>query len=426
MFNVRYRSHHDAEHRLAEALGAEANSRRGGVSWNDVEDALSGDPPSGRRCIYIHVPYCDTICSFCNLNRHDGTGVDLESYTQYLLAEISYYAEFPYVNGRQFDAVYFGGGTPTILSGNQLARIIQALRSEVGLSDDCEITIESTLHNLPAKKVVVLEANGVNRLSLGVQTFSLAGRMLLNRTWGPDRAIERLAQIRGGFSGVFGIDIIYSYPGQTLAEVAGDASYCRTLPVDGVSFYSLMVHDESTLGRRIATGEQVFNRTIEQDLTRHNRFYRSMRAGGYELLELSKLVLPGRDEYRYIRIRYDNGDVLPIGAGAGGKLGGFRIYSMAPGRKMASPVDAAYATYHKALGHLQFGRYAPAEVAGTLGLDDDSVLREQMERFVAHGFLQPTNDHTYELTADGVFWGNNIAVEVLTSTINLELEVRHA
>ena len=426
MFDVRLRSHHDAEHRLATALGTQSNSRRAGVSWNTIESALKANPPSKRRCVYFHVPYCDKICSFCNLNRQRCQGIDLEAYTQYLIGEIHTYARFPYVHLGSFDAVYFGGGTPTVLSGDQFERILSALRSTLNLSPNCEITVESTLHNLPTEKVRQLAENGVNRFSIGVQTFSTSGRITLNRTWNPERAVQRLSEIRTVFSGVLGIDIIYSYPDQTIADVRADAAYCHQLKLDGVSFYSLMIHDGSTLGKRIASGRITFDRSITEDLARHNCFYSSMRKHGYRLLELSKLVIPGRDEYRYIRIRYGNGDVLPIGAGAGGKLAGYRIYSMAPGRRVASPVHREYCAYHEVLGLLQFGIYSPSAIAEKLGFAHTEALENRMEFFRGQGLLTAPNNGTYQLTADGVFWGNNVAVDILETAVASNREAKHA
>jgi len=418
MFAERYRSHHDAEAKLASILGLYAHSRSGTVDWEDVERPLYSAPPSGRRCIYIHVPYCDTICEFCNLNRTARGHTDLDAYTEYLIKEIEWYARYPYIRDGQFDAIYFGGGTPTILQTEQLSLVLRALRDSFHLSEDCEITLESTLHNLPAEKSARLQQEGVNRLSLGVQTFSSRGRSFLGRTGDAEYAIARLRAIRQLFSGVLGIDIIYSYFDQSLEEVAHDASLCSDLSLDGASFYSLMIHDGSSLGQRIAKGEIPFGRSLEDDRQRHNRFYEDMHAGGYEMLELSKLVRPGRDEYRYIRIRYENGDVLPIGAGAGGQLAGYRIYSMAQGRRFASKIEPAYAQYHRVLGHLQFGCYDLTTLSEELGPDSYAPLRERMDYFVRNGMLVPETDDLYTLTADGIFWGNNIAVDILKAAID--------
>lgn len=417
MFPDRFRSHHDAEARLGAALGVKHNSRTAGVSWDEVEAALSRAPGGGRRCVYLHVPFCDKICSFCNLNRSERTGADMDAYADYLVSEIRRYAAYPYVREGSFQAVYFGGGTPTTLNEAQLSRVLRELKASFPLSADCEITLETTLHNLSPEKALRLRAEGATRFSVGVQTFSSRGRHLLGRTHDPAAAVERLAKLREVFDGTLGIDIIYSYPEQTLEEVAFDAAMTARLKADSASFYSLMIHDGSSLGKAIASGEMAFDRSLEEDRERHNLFYGDMRRSGYELLELSKLALPGRDEYRYIRIRYDGGDVLPLGQGAGGGLAGYRIYSMAPGKIFASKLDDTYSRYHRMFGLLQFGRYDAAALSAELGAEAFEPLSEKMAEFAAKGLLYPLGGGSYELTADGVFWGTNVAVEMLETAI---------
>jgi oxygen-independent coproporphyrinogen-3 oxidase len=424
MFEERYRSHHDAERALSAALNI---TKRGNtVEWGEVEKKLRESPPAGKRGIYIHVPHCDKICSFCNLNRTDRQGADLDSYTDYIIGEIESYGAYPYVRERPFNAVYFGGGTPTVLTTDQLSRILEALHRRIPLAADCEITLESTQHNLGAKKAAALEALGVNRFSIGIQTFSGRGRKLLGRTFDETKAREELLALRESFKGALGIDIIYSYPDQSLDEIDRDAELCVSTGIDSVSFYSLMIHGGSALGKAIAAGEMVFNRDIAGDRERHHRFYRSLREAGFTLLELSKLARPGRDAYQYIHIRYENGDLFPIGAGAGGSIAGFPVYSMAPGRRFVSPGNRQYDRYYRMLGELQFGRYDPAALTRGLGPEAEAAVGGKIRELRDQGFFEPPNeapnealngDAVWPLSPDGIFWGNNIAVEVLRAAL---------
>jgi len=417
MFAERFRSHHDAEASIGRALGIEVNSRKGVVSWEEVESALSKSPGKGRKCIYVHIPFCDKICNFCNLNRSERSGANLDIYADFIISEIRKLSSYRYIRESEFQAVYFGGGTPTILNEFQISRILCEMKMNFSLSQDCEITFESTLHNLSSTKATILEGAGVNRLSIGIQTFSPRGRKLLGRTYDSASAIERLHHLRDSFGGVLGVDIIYSYPEQTMEEVAFDAEMAARAKVDSASFYSLMIHEGSTLGNDVQSGALVFDRTIESDRLRHNIFYDSMVSSGYKLLELSKMAFLDKDEYRYIRIRYDNGDVLPIGSGAGGGLAGYRIYSVAPGRTMASAVNPHYEKYHRMFGLLQFGMYDINTIAEGLQMPDVNILAEKMNHFESIGLLIKISDGRYELTSDGVFWGTNVAVELLEAAI---------
>jgi oxygen-independent coproporphyrinogen-3 oxidase len=458
VFTERYRSHHDAEHHLAAALTPDGSGggfghpawipkskgaagamkylvplmrrlagmkgRSAGMRdyWPDVEKLLRGGPErEGGRGVYLHVPYCDRICSFCNLNRRSTQKADLEDYTAYLTGEIEKWASWPYIQKKEFDAVYFGGGTPTVLSADQLSRILGALRRCFPLKGDCEITVESTQHNLPAEKAAALEAEGVTRFSIGIQTFSEAGRKLLGRTWNQERAIEALTALRSAFSGVLGIDLIYSYPGQSPGDAIFDAETFLASGADSVSFYSLMIHQGSALAASLDAGKITFDRDIAFDRERHHLLYHTLKAGGLRLLELSKMIRPGRDRYRYIQLQYGGDDLVPIGSGAGGRIAGYPVYSMAPGRRFVSAADRRYTKYYRILGLLQFGRYDPAAIAEHLGAKAAGAVREKLRDLAAEGFLEKAPQGPgWVLSADGIFWGNNLAVEVLKAAINAE------
>lgn len=434
MYPERYRSHHDAENALAKALGLVAHGRSAGVDWSEPEAALNkAADGSRRRCVYIHVPYCDLVCSFCNLNRKERASIDLDAYAQALIGQIEDSARYPYIRSRPFEAVYFGGGTPTVLDADHIGRVLDALRVSVGLTQGCEVTVESTLHNLPPAKAAQLRQAGVTRLSLGVQTFSTRGRELLGRSYAPAAAIDRLAGIVEAFAGTACLDLIYDYPGQTPKEAAADAEHCAAAGAASVSFYPLMIHPGSRLGAAIGQGRMAFERDLGRERALHDAVYDGLRSRAYGLLELSKLARPGEDEYRYIRVRYDNGDVLPIGVGAGGGLAGYRIYNPAPCARVALPLEPRWERYHAALGLLQFGRYDLAALAATLGSGAPAeacelpaiadALAGAARSLAERGLLEPEPvkpqvDGTgsalrYRLSKLGIFWGNNAAVELL-------------
>ncbi|MDR2072078.1 MAG: coproporphyrinogen III oxidase family protein [Spirochaetaceae bacterium] len=420
MFAERFRSHHDAEGSL-EALLKKPKGHLGRLfrmaSWPAVEKKLQECPRGLPRGIYIHIPYCDRICSFCNLNRKERNNADLDEYAAYVAGELKTFGAYPYIREQAFDTVYFGGGTPTTLSTPQLGLILDALHAHIPLAADCEITVETTQHNLGVKKAAALADMGVNRFSVGIQTFADRGRKVLGRTYSGEKALEDLQALRSVFKGVLGIDIIYSYPDQSLEELQGDAEICISSGIDSVSFYSLMIHKGSSLALSIEKKETKFIRDIEWDRERHHLFYRRLREAGFELLELSKLARPGKDAYRYIHIQYENGELLPIGAGAGGRLAGFGIYSMAPGRRFVSAPDPGYEKYYRILGLLQFGRYDAEKIAGYLGPRAEERVKKKIAEYLDRGFLETLDTGGYCLSPEGIFWGNNIAVDMLQAVV---------
>ncbi|MDR1909983.1 MAG: coproporphyrinogen III oxidase family protein [Spirochaetaceae bacterium] len=440
MFTERYRSHHDAEAHLARLLkpapisggrpggpgerpgGGAAGKPMPGDYSGELEERLRGESgaagagASGAG-VYIHIPYCDRICTFCNLNRKESGGADLEAYTGYLVSEIKTWGAYRYIREGSFSAVYLGGGTPTVLSTRQLETLLKALKDNLPLSGDCEITVESAQHNLGPEKAAALERAGVNRFSLGIQTVSERGRALLGRTLPEEKAREHLRALRENFGGVLGIDIIYSYPGETLAELRQDAELCINSGIDSVSFYSLMIQEGSALARSIADKAVTFERSIESDRAAHRLFYQTLKEAGFSLLELTKLARPGRDRYRYIRVQYGRGDLLPIGSGAGGRIAGFPVYSLAPGRRFVSPGTGPSEKYHRMLGLLEFARYDPALLCGELDPEAGAAVRGALSALAGEGLLEKTEDGGYSPTAEGVFWGNNMAAAILEAAV---------
>lgn len=386
--------------------------------WGNVKTQLNGMEAGARRggAIYIHVPFCDRICSFCNLNREKGQRDIIDSYTEYLLSEIEEMSNITYVRSEEFQEVYFGGGTPTFLSASALERVINAIRNRLPLSGDCEISMESTLHNLPPAKLAVLKDLGVNRLSIGIQTFSDKGRRMLERTGNRKYCLDSLEAIRANFNGILSLDIIYSYPGQSEQDLIDDAKNFVDLELDGTSFYPLMIHKGSSLAESLRNGTVEFCRTEETERKKHNLFISILEEAGYEVLELSKLVKPGRDDYRYIRLRYDNRTILPLGRGAGGRLGPYSVYNLAPGRRMTASVNPQFDSYHRILGQLQYGNYSIDQLTELTGPKAKSTTITALDIYRNQGFLRGKAGNE-RLSPDGIFWGNNIAVDYLKRII---------
>ena len=144
--------------------------------------------------IYIHVPFCNKICTFCNMRRSLQTPT--ENYARLIVKEIESYAKLEYIKTTVFDAVYFGGGTPTTLSSQQLEMIIKALKTNFKFTDDAEFTIETTVTELDEEKMDTLVNAGANRFSVGVQTFDDAGRKQMNRIGSGEKAYRCLERLK--------------------------------------------------------------------------------------------------------------------------------------------------------------------------------------------------------------------------------------
>ena len=198
MFKKRLDTHHEIQNEIFKSLPKEALTKK------EFLDFLNTSPEDNEGGIYVHTPYCDKLCSFCNMNRKFCQS-NMEDYTELLIKEFNKYGKTNYIRNKLFSVVFWGGGTPTIYSEEQLIKLLEAFKDNFSLSQDYEWTFESTLHNLNLKKLKILEKYGINRISLGIQTFSNKGRTLLNRTYSEDETIRRIKEIQNNFKGNFKI-----------------------------------------------------------------------------------------------------------------------------------------------------------------------------------------------------------------------------
>ncbi len=208
-------------------------------------------------------------------------------YADLIVKQIKNYSKFKYINDSKYGAIYFGGGTPTVLGSEGLRKILRALKNYLPLTEDCEITIETTISELSDEKIEMFYNEGVNRFSIGVQTFSDNGRATLGRLGNQEIVIEKLNQIK---------------------EI-------------GFSFYSLIINEKATLAKTIEDSKDFYEKNFEREKMFFNIISNKALDNGFEFLELTKIVKQNRDKYKYIVRRHNGEDTLPIGAGAGGYIG---------------------------------------------------------------------------------------------------------
>lgn len=415
------RSHHDAEAPLRALISNRVNFAERLKSMHNTYTRKSR-----RNAIYIHVPYCTRRCTFCNLHRF--TRLPPSDYHKLIIKEIRTYSSYQYVKESVYHAVYFGGGTPTTLSATALREILQALKSNLTLAPDAELTIETTVSDLTEDKIAVFKEEGINRFSVGVQTFCDKGRRLLGRLGTGKYAAEKLSSLLDeGFKNV-SIDLIYNYPGQSEDDLEEDLRIIESLNLAGFSFYPLILLKGTPLHRMIEMGKCPPLGDLKQEWRFFEMILDYFLDRGFELLELMKLVQPGRDNYEYIRIRYENGDILGLGAGAGGRVGDMlymnpineeeyrRQVSSATGLPvMGFKVDDRYDLVHYVVGKLQFGRL---EWQDLTPYNDSVCLRRLIDKLEKDGLVL-TDSRGLSLTKAGIFWGNNIAREFATTLLKL-------
>ncbi len=404
MFEIRYKSHHDVGAVLSKLTKAERATKE------DFFNILNSKNESSNKQlgVYFHVPYCDKICSFCNLNRKELEN-DLEDYTDYLCKEIEKYGNYKYCKTSEVDVVFFGGGTPTVYNAIQLERILKTLRENFKFSKDYEMTFETTLHNLNLKKLKILEKYGVNRISIGIQTFSDRGRKVLNRTYGKEYAYKKVKELKKNFSGNICIDIIYNYADQTDEEVLEDADLLKKLDVASVSFYSLMINEGSKMSEDMSN----YTYSLKRDEELHNLFYDRCIENGYKLLELTKLT-NGKDKYMYIRNNNSSKNLLPLGLGAGGHIEDIACYNFNKVMSFYSKGSEFSKRLTIISGMMQFDKFKIEDLK-KYSLDFFKIIMDKIEEYEKLGYFKIDGEYI-SYTRKGIFWGNTLIARLIEET----------
>ncbi|MGL6066340.1 MAG: coproporphyrinogen-III oxidase family protein [Cetobacterium sp.] len=400
MFKVRFKSHHDVKNVI---LSKSKRKLKLPASYWKILDKEPEDLDGG---IYVHIPFCDKICSFCNMNRKQLDN-DLEDYTKFLIKEINKYRDKVYITKKRFSVIFFGGGTPTILKPDQLEKVLIALREVFTLNEKYEFTFETTLHNLSFEKLDIMKKYGVNRLSIGVQTFSNRGRKLLNRTYEEEVVVQKIKDIKHYFEGLVCIDIIYNYLEQSTDEVLKDAEIVASIKPDSVSYYSLMIHDGSSISKDLNSGERSFHYKTEKDRELHDIFLEKLLNSGYKILEHTKLTR-GTDEYKYIKNVHELKDLIPIGVGAGGRVQNIELYHLNKLVTFYSFDSEEVMKMKKLSGLTQYEFVDLKKLENIVGAKKYTSIYKTLKELEAKEYLD-LNENTYRYTKKGIFWGNNIS-----------------
>ena len=226
-----------------------------GAPW-PKDNRLERD--SGQRSFhaYVHVPFCEVRCGYCDFNTYTAKelgGVSQSSFHEQLIKEIDFSKE---VLGEmpKLSSVFIGGGTPSLFSAEQVGQIIDGLSNTFGLEVNCELTLEANPESTSEEYLKEIWQAGINRLSMGAQSFDKAVLATLDRQHNPE-LVAPLVQAAKGLGLSVSVDLIYGTPGETVDSWTQTLSEALALETNHISAYSLIVEPGTKLARQIATGE---------------------------------------------------------------------------------------------------------------------------------------------------------------------------
>ncbi|MXX48729.1 MAG: radical SAM family heme chaperone HemW [Chloroflexi bacterium] len=275
--------------------------------------------------LYIHVPFCTVKCSYCDFNSYAGIEDMQTEWEAAALTELSLWA--PRLQGREVSTVFIGGGTPSLLPGESIERILDTIRSNFSLSADAEITLEANPESVQPDRLQTYRAAGVNRVSMGVQSLDSDELFFLDRIHSAERAETAFAEIRSaGFVNV-NLDLIYGLPGQSLATWQSTLERVLTWSGDGpdhISCYALTVEEGTPLAARVAS-RQVVEANPDHVAELADWTANRLTAAGYEQYETSNYARNGLS-CRHNLIYWRNQEYAAIGPGAHGFIDGVRFH----------------------------------------------------------------------------------------------------
>ncbi|HET8701771.1 MAG TPA: radical SAM family heme chaperone HemW [Nitrococcus sp.] len=280
--------------------------------------------------LYVHLPWCVRKCPYCDFNSHALRGsLPAEAYVDALLADVA--REAGHTHGRTIGSIFFGGGTPSLFPPATLARLLDGLHRYLAIGADCEITLEANPGTVDRGRFDAFRSAGVNRLSIGVQSFHADSLRRLGRIHGPEAAIAAVeAAHTAGFDN-FNIDLMYGLPNQSLQEAVADITQGIALAPPHISHYQLTLEPNTAFAARPPA-------LPDDDLSYAMQLacQAQLAAAGYENYEISAYTRPGH-RCRHNLNYWTFGDYLGIGAGAHGKVTNIDQGKIARYEKLALP-----------------------------------------------------------------------------------------
>ena len=262
--------------------------------------------------LYIHVPWCVQKCPYCDFNSHEAKGEIPEAvYLDALVADLE--SALPLIWGRPVGSIFFGGGTPSLLSAAGIDRLLMAVRARVSLQPEAEITLEANPGTVEAEKFAGFRAAGINRVSLGIQSFNPAHLQALGRIHDRDEALRAAALAARHFER-FNLDLMYGLPGQSLEEALADLDTALALQPQHLSCYQLTLEPNT---RFAAFPPELPEPDLCADM--QDAIEARLAAAGFDHYETSAFARPGY-QCRHNLNYWHFGDYLGIGAGAHSKL----------------------------------------------------------------------------------------------------------
>jgi len=280
------------------------------MTGNASRPTLATLPPLA---LYIHIPWCVRKCPYCDFNSHTaGPELPEQAYVDALLADLE--QDLPAAQGRPLTSIFFGGGTPSLFSANALGRLLRGIEARIAFSPDIEITLEANPGTFEQDKFKAYRQLGINRLSIGVQSFQQAKLQALGRIHDGGEAVRAAGMAQAAGFDNFNLDLMHGLPGQSLEEALGDLRQAIDLGATHLSWYQLTLEPNTVFWNQPPVLPED---DILWDIQEAGQAL--LAEQGFGQYEVSAYARPGRAARHNLNY-WSFGDFIGIGAGAHGKL----------------------------------------------------------------------------------------------------------
>ncbi|GHY19338.1 heme anaerobic degradation radical SAM methyltransferase ChuW/HutW [Vibrio cholerae] len=373
------------------------------------------------RCLYIHVPFCRVRCTFCNFFQNAASRQLVDAYFAALLEEIKQKSALPWTQTGVFHAVYIGGGTPTELSPDQIRQLGTAIRESFPLTPDCEITLEGRIHRFSDEMFENALEGGFNRFSFGVQSFNTQVRRRAKRLDDREVVMERIASLAATQQAPIVIDLLYGLPYQTAQVFEQDLQDFMQTGAQGVDLYQLVVGGSAPMLNLVEKGKLLPPATTPDKATLYQIGVEFMAKHHLRPLSVNHWTRDNRERSLYNSLAKTYAEVLPIGCGAGGNMGG---YSLMQHRQLDTYLDAMKNGQPLVAMMARQHEYEPLFAALKAGFDSGVIAKQRLPKFYHHqtfdwlkplflrwqqiGLVEVEQDYL-TLTTAGRFWSVSLA-----------------
>ena len=365
------------------------------------------------RGLYIHIPFCIRKCRYCDFASYTGMDSLFDKYIDALIREAKIY------KGEKIDTVFVGGGTPSILSCEQIKRLLFEIREVFEFSENTEFSWEANPGTLTEEKLAALKSGGVNRLSIGVQSFCDSELETIGRIH-DGREAQAAVELSKKYFDNINVDIMTALPGQNMESLTKTLDMALSLEVSHISCYSLILEEGTELEKMVQRG-QVTLSDEEEDREMYRLLCRKLKAAGYEHYEISNFAKKGsrcRHNLKY----WNTQEYMGLGAAAHSFVGNKRFANTCDVEEyILNPTKKAEETELTLSDKIS--EYCMMSLRTVDGINEKEfekrfgksfydVYDKLPEKFIKLGLMKK-NPHGYSLTPEGINVSNSIMCEFL-------------